>query len=989
MVKSRMNTGENIEGFQIKKITEVPEAGGIFYELEHEKTKAKVGWMKTEDENKTFSITFKTIPEDDTGVFHILEHSVLQGSEKYPLKAPFVELIKGSLNTFLNAMTYPDRTMYPVSSRNAKDFENLMRVYLDAVFHPLLHRDEKIFQQEGWHYECAKEGDVPVYNGVVLNEMRGAQSSVDSLIYNQMQAALFPDTCYRFVSGGTPEAITDLRYEAYRAAHKKYYHPSNSYTVLDGDLDISSMLALLNQVFDEFNQEEKSFAAQMQYAQGMQYATCEYAVEKEGEHQGYLALGYTAGRFDDAKTMLAAKVLVQYLADTNEAPLKKAVLESGIGYDVQAGLMDGILQPFFMITIRNMEPQNRKEAEELVRRVIETIKRDGVDKERLDAILCRVEFAVRERDFGGYPTGLVNAMTIIESWVYGGEPTSGFSVNECVRELRDEIKEDQFIAYLDRIFGENDHCASVLMTPSETLMETTAKKEKNKLAAFWEKCDEEARKAIWDSQTRLKTWQETPNTQKQIGQLPGLSITDIDPKPQSVSLKVLSDGTLWHHADTRGIRYLRLLFPIGSKACNDVSEAAFLAGLIGETALTDCSRTKLQIKKSLAFGSLYAYIEIAKQTAYLCVDVSYLESREQEALDLLWKILSDSVFDAEAVMQSARQQYENGRQAFVTSGHSMAMMHAKAAVSKKAALEEAAGGPVYVMWLKNVLTEIENDPVLFAKKLEQTLQRIVQMPGMLVSVTSDQKEEQYTEKMRKMQLQLIKKQSIKKQSMKMQEMNLRKTNFDSHESSLQELNLQEQNLQESKSAATVFSIAAPVSYCAKAQDMNAFGIENSGKWLVLAKLVSMDYLWNRVRVLGGAYGVGMNTAADGMVSFYSYRDPAPEKSLYTFGQSGAFLREFAKEDPDLTRIIIGTISDTERLYTPRSMAQTADDWYLNGITDETRATRRKEILSVTGQDLDAMSYELDRICENMAVSVVAEAKKLEACDSQLQEIVTV
>lgn len=869
-----MNTGENIEGFQIKKITEVPEAGGIFYELEHEKTKAKVGWMKTEDENKTFSITFKTIPEDDTGVFHILEHSVLQGSEKYPLKAPFVELIKGSLNTFLNAMTYPDRTMYPVSSRNAKDFENLMRVYLDAVFHPLLHRDEKIFQQEGWHYECAKEGDVPVYNGVVLNEMRGAQSSVDSLIYNQMQVALFPDTCYRFVSGGTPEAITDLRYEAYRAAHKKYYHPSNSYTVLDGDLDISSTLALLNQVFDEFNQEEKSFAAQMQCAQGMQYATCEYAVEKEGEHQGYLALGYTAGRFDDAKTMLAAKVLVQYLADTNEAPLKKAVLESGIGYDVQTGLVD-------------------------------------------------------------------------------------------------------------RIFGENDHCASVLMTPSETLMKTTAKKEKNKLTAFWEKCDEEARKAIWDSQTRLKAWQETPNTQKQIGQLPGLSITDIDPKPQSVSLKVLSDGTLWHHADTRGIRYLRLLFPIGSKACNDVSEAAFLAGLIGETALTDCSRTKLQIKKSLAFGSLYAYIEIAKQTAYLCVDVSYLESREQEALDLLWKILSDSVFDAEAVMQSARQQYENGRQAFVTSGHSMAMMHAKAAVSKKAALEEAAGGPVYVMWLKNVLTEIENDPVLFAKKLEQTLQRIVQMPGMLVSVTSDQKEEQYTEKMRKMQLQ-----SIKKQSMKMQEMNLRKTNFDSHELSLQELNLQEQNLQESKSAATGFSIAAPVSYCAKAQDMNAFGIENSGKWLVLAKLVSMDYLWNRVRVLGGAYGVGMNTAADGMVSFYSYRDPAPEKSLYTFCQSGAFLREFAKEDPDLTRIIIGTISDTERLYTPRSMAQTADDWYLNGITDEVRATRRKEILSVTGQDLDAMSYELDRICENMAVSVVAEAKKLEACDSQLQEIVT-
>lgn len=869
-----MNTGENIEGFQIKKITEVPEAGGIFYELEHEKTKAKVGWMKTEDENKTFSITFKTIPEDDTGVFHILEHSVLQGSEKYPLKAPFVELIKGSLNTFLNAMTYPDRTMYPVSSRNAKDFENLMRVYLDAVFHPLLHRDEKIFQQEGWHYECAKEGDVPVYNGVVLNEMRGAQSSVDLLIYNQMQVALFPDTCYRFVSGGTPEAITDLRYEAYRAAHKKYYHPSNSYTVLDGDLDISSTLALLNQVFDEFNQEEKSFAAQMQCAQGMQYATCEYAVEKEGEHQGYLALGYTAGRFDDAKTMLAAKVLVQYLADTNEAPLKKAVLESGIGYDVQTGLVD-------------------------------------------------------------------------------------------------------------RIFGENDHCASVLMTPSETLMKTTAKKEKNKLTAFWEKCDEEARKAIWDSQTRLKAWQETPNTQKQIGQLPGLSITDIDPKPQSVSLKVLSDGTLWHHADTRGIRYLRLLFPIGSKACNDVSEAAFLAGLIGETALTDCSRTKLQIKKSLAFGSLYAYIEIAKQTAYLCVDVSYLESREQEALDLLWKILSDSVFDAEAVMQSARQQYENGRQAFVTSGHSMAMMHAKAAVSKKAALEEAAGGPVYVMWLKNVLTEIENDPVLFAKKLEQTLQRIVQMPGMLVSVTSDQKEEQYTEKMRKMQLQ-----SIKKQSMKMQEMNLRKTNFDSHELSLQELNLQEQNLQESKSAATGFSIAAPVSYCAKAQDMNAFGIENSGKWLVLAKLVSMDYLWNRVRVLGGAYGVGMNTAADGMVSFYSYRDPAPEKSLYTFCQSGAFLREFAKEDPDLTRIIIGTISDTERLYTPRSMAQTADDWYLNGITDEVRATRRKEILSVTGQDLDAMSYELDRICENMAVSVVAEAKKLEACDSQLQEIVT-
>ncbi|MCQ2554875.1 MAG: insulinase family protein [Clostridia bacterium] len=948
-----METGKTYSGFYLKRIEDVPEALGTFHEFEHIKTGLKLAWFKTEDTNKTFSITFKTVPEDSTGVFHILEHSCLQGSEKYPLKAPFVELIKNSLNTFLNAMTFPDKTMYPVSSRDQKDFENLVSVYMDAVFNPLLHENENIFLQEGWHYEY--EDDAPKYNGVVLNEMRGATSSVDSMMMDALTEVLYDGTCYMYSSGGNPKNIPDLTYEKFKETHKRFYHPSNAYIILDGDL--ASSIERLLQFFDseylsKYEKKDNDFEITYVDGKGHIEETREYAVQDEDDESCYLIQGYCDRDCTDLKRAFSTQIWIEYLTGSNASPLTHEILKAGLAEDVVGGYMDGMLQPFAFIKVRNMKKENRAEVEKKIREVIEKTRKAPLDREQLEAIITQYEFASKERDYGGEPVGLVNSMIIMESWLYDMDPVARL-VSDCYfKGMREEIADGTFAKYLD-IFLENEHTASVLMTPSATYLKDLEEAEKKRLEDFNMSLSEDERNALKEKQNNLKNWQSVPNTPEELKVLPTLKLSEIGLDPMKVNTEILDDFTIYHREATKGIKYLRLFTPITEFSDSDIPILSFTASLFGDLRLKDTDRFTLEMLQRRTFGyntvafNIYQKIgEYDKAYIQSVCDFSYLKEKEDEAVSLMKKIITETDFtDIETIKELLDQQKEVCEQSKIKSGHRLALTRARASVSEKERLSELSNGITFCDWVSDAVKLAEENPEKLISDFERARDMLFgEINNMKVSLTSDEDGNGYTEKMKEIFRSEKKNVEIKEEE---------RITYKEYE---------------------FVPIPAKVSFAAAATSMKFTNAKNSGAWLVYSKLASMDYLWNRVRVQGGAYGTGMSAGIDGTVAFYSYRDPEPDNSLKVFKEVPGYIREFAETDPDLTGIIIGTISDTEPLTTPYSAGKMGDAWYFMGLTDEMRKERRKDILSTSKEDLLRISDDLEKLSEKMYQVIVGQKK---------------
>lgn len=1002
-----MQINDMIHGFALRQITQVKEADGVFYEMEHVKTGARLGWLSTGDENKTFSITFKTIPENNTGVFHILEHSVLQGSRRYPIKAPFVELIKGSMNTFLNAMTFPDKTMFPVSSRNEKDFDNLMRVYLDSVFFPLIYQNENIFLQEGWHYESEAPGQCPFYNGVVLNEMRGANSSVDSLIFNKMQGLLFPGNGYQYVSGGNPDAIVDLTYEQFKDTHSRFYHPSNAIILLDGAMDIEKVLGIIDQEYlSLFDKVEKEFPLPYQIGDGLVSETYDYAIEDASNpNQGYLGLGYVAGSFDEVKKLMAVRILADYLAGNNDAPLCKAVLSRELGFDVSAQLVDSMLQPFLMVVVRNMNPDSRVELERVISQTLQEVKAAGLPKEQLDAILCQHEFAAKERDFGGYPAGLINSMNILDSWLYGGDPTANLKLEACFAELHNEIEAGAFDQYLEEILLDNQHTASVLMNPSTAFLEEEAMKEQARLEAFFAGCSESDQAELWEKQEQLKTYQARPNTPEECECLPGLALSDISEEPVAVDLKVLADGTLWHHGATKGIRYLRMYLQLDDVTEEELTEYSFLTGLYGSLPLTDMDKTTLDMKIRRTFGYFAVPTNVIAQAgagdqakAYACVEFSYLAEKEEEALELAEAILKKTDFSQVSYLSEILfQQQEGCLQTMIMDGHNMAMLQAKAAVSQIGKLENANDGPVYANWINMAIGAISTDGEGFCKHIVAMAEKMFTAGNVIVSMTSDGEERGYAEVAEKL-LPLNPGKEIEVPAMPMISEEgivgdmlddiVGDMTYDMVDNMTDDMidNMTDNMISDMTGIMlsegmpdNYIVIPAPIAYCAMAGNLTGLPHINTGAWNVLSKLASMDYLWTKIRVQGGAYGAGMSVGYDGMASFYTYRDPNPKASVEIFKEVADYIMEYCDTNPDLTRIIIGSISATEQLMTPSTMGRFSDICYLSGLSDQARKERRMQILATTSSQLKGLAAELKSAMDAMEYCIVANPEVINEC----------
>ena len=458
---------KHIQGFTVTKEKELPELNAVLYQMTHDKTGLGLVWLKRDEENKTFGIAFQTLPWDDTGVFHILEHSVLCGSDKYPVKEPFVELMKSSMNTFLNALTFQDKTMYPIASRNDKDFVNLMRVYLDAVFCPLIYSKPEIFYQEGWHYELDDNGNAS-YKGVVFNEMKGAYASADRQVRGNLNRLMFPDSPYGYESGGDPASIPDLTYEAFIDSHRRFYAPSNAYVFLDGDLDIEKTLGIINNEYlCKYERTERMAPPVMQAAVANQFeGEYELAAGEALEGKTRLSFGKVIGTFADREKLTATEILARVLCGTNQSPLPKAILSAGLAEEVKMHVNDGMLQPWLMLDIKNIKEENLAAVEEMVSSKLRELADTGLDHAQLEAVMANTEFKLRERDFGYYPQGLVFGFNVMESWLYGGEPEANLEVGDLFVNLKRKMEAGYFEELVRELLLNNPHSAKVVLRPS-------------------------------------------------------------------------------------------------------------------------------------------------------------------------------------------------------------------------------------------------------------------------------------------------------------------------------------------------------------------------------------------------------------------------------------------------------------------------------------------------------------------------------------------
>lgn len=950
-----MNKNDRIHGFLVERVVPLAELDGTLYEMVHEKTGLKLCWLRRPEENKTFAITFRTLPWNDTGVFHILEHSVLCGSDKYPVKEPFVELMKNSMNTFLNALTFPDKTMYPISSRNDKDYLNLMRVYLDAVFCPAIYHKPEIFRQEGWHYEFDENGK-PSYKGVVFNEMKGAFADADELCGVLAERALFPDTPYGYVSGGDPESIPDLSYEEFIGAHRKFYSPSNGFVLLDGDLDLDAVLTILDEEymakFDR-GQEVPVPALQKPVDGGTQTATYEVGPEEDETGKTRLGYGFVAGDFSEREKQTALSVLADVLCGDNMAPVSRAILDKKLAAAVTMYLSDSNQQPWMALNLRDLEAQNCDEAEKVLFTELERQAAGALDHDRVKASLANWEFKMRERDFGSYPLGLILGFQVMDSWLYGGKPESKLEVGDLFQNLRRKLDEGYFEDLIRETFLHNPHKCKVVLDPSKTAGEARRQREADRLARESAAWTEEQKRELLAQQEALEAWQHSEDTPENLAKLPRLTLEDIygDPEDQPTEKVTLSGiPMLLHRVETGGISYVNLYFDAEGCGREDLSRLAFLCELLGQVDTERSTAEDLANRTRLLCGNLgFRVMPYRKEAGgfgvKLCASFSALDQNLGEALALVVELLTETKLEGQesTVRDLLRQAKIQQFQSIVMGGHAVARERACAQMQPYYVAQECVSGYEYYDWLRTQ----DNDwnYAVLTGALTTLYRQVVDGTRLTASLTGhDTGAETLAAG-----LERLPKGTHRDGGVELAPWGLRREGI---------------------------AIPADIAFAARMGDLGRY----DGKVALATKILTLSYLWNVIRVQGGAYGVWMLTSSQGLAGCLSFRDPNAKASLEKYLGCGDFLRQFCAAKPDLTGAIIGTVSDASPLLTPRMRGQVADQYYWEGLTYETRCQRRRELLSATVEDILALAEPLDRALENSGICVVGGQNQLEGCD---------
>ena len=942
-----MKINDIVHGFQILNIRELPDTHGTLYEMKHVKTGAQLIWHARKDDNKTFAITFKTIPSDDTGVFHILEHSVLNGSAKYPVREPFVELLKGSMQTFLNAFTYPDKTMYPVSSRNEKDFMNLMSVYMDAVFHPAIYTNPNIFYQEGWHYEIREKEADPVYKGVVLNEMKGAFSSVDESIVDELNRMLFADNCYQYVSGGDPAFITDLSYEQFLATHKKFYNPSNASVWLDVDIEIRKVLEFLDEeYFSKYEKEDFDFTIPMQEVTPSctHEITYELAPGDAEEDRTQIAIAKIVSSFDNIEKNLAWAALSNMLVANNESPLKKSFIEKGLCEDVELELYDGIQQPWAVLVLRNTDRSKFDVLKEELKMVSDSLLHNGIDHEQIIATINQMEFRYREKH---EPAGLMYGQRAMEAWLYDGDPAQNLNIGSVFDSLRAKVEE----GYYEKLWEEflcGGNLKTVIAVPSKTLGAERQQKEEQKLLAKKKEWGDTISSYIALNE-KLDVWQATPDTPEQLATLPRLSLSDISEKPFRLYTEERNSNGIpiyLHPVEDTGIVYFTLFFSLGGVTADMLPSVGLWSYLFTNLPTKEHTVEQLQgaIRKDIGLLNFFvdAYTPTGERES--CIPVigvtcSVLKQNMKKAIDLIQEILYDTVFEPDAILSLLKQDNEDFRQGMIANGHNLAMRRTAAHYSAEGVFREMVGGYASGLYEKRLEEHYEEEKNQLMQDFQLYSDVIFVKERMTASVTGEENLPLLEELMSHI-----------------------------HSGEGMRAKMRYPFLKDKKE---YLVIPGGVSYSSCGNNVFDLGATVDPRMNVVSHLLTYDYLWSEVRVKGGAYGTGFTFSATGTMQTYSYRDPDTNNALQAYRSAGAHLKDLSKDTSfDLTQMIIGSLASGEPLLSPAAAVRLADVWQFRGVTYEQRCMNRQLILQMTTEQLGEFSDLLSRGMAEGAVCII-------------------
>lgn len=926
--------------------------------LRHKKSGARIAILSNNDDNKVFYIGFRTPPEDETGVPHIIEHTTLCGSKKFPVKDPFIELAKGSLNTFLNAMTYPDKTVYPIASCNDQDFKNLMDVYLDAVFNPNITKYEEIFKQEGWHYELTGKDDELKINGVVYNEMKGAYSSPDEVLSSQIYRSLFPDNTYSKDSGGNPEYIPKLTYEAYLDFYHKYYHPSNSYIYLYGDMDVVERLEWLDKEYLSLYDYKKvnSEINKQPAFDKIKNVEAQYSITMDDsqENKTYLSYNRVVGDTLDEMLYQAFDVLDYALVSSPGAPVKQALIDAGIGDDVYGSYDAGILQPVFSFVAKNANASQADEFESIIENTLKEVVKTGINKEALLAGINSSEFKFREADFGQFPKGLLFGLNCLDSWLF--DDMKPFIHLECLgtfAKLRKAVDTDYFEKLIQEYLLDNTHGSSVTVKPKRGLgnerEEALAKELSDYKASL---SDEEIKKLIEDTE-HLKKYQEEPSSDEDLRKLPMLTRADMkkNAMPFSNIEDELSDvKVVRHDIESNGIDYISFLFDAGDFAQSELGYLGFFTNALGLVSTEKYSYTDLANATNIYTGGIStgtaSHPDIKDRNNFvfkLEVKLKVLEKNLDKALELMEQMLLSSDFtDTKRLGELVAQIKARLQANLSSSGHLVAAMRSMSSFSRYALYQDELKGIAFYRSICHIEKELSESPKSVSDKLAAIAKKLFARNRMLISFTGNN--EAYGNA----------KPSLEKVIAGFDKMSAVGNQAEVHFNTAKE----------------AFIDASQIQYVAKTGDFICDGYEYTGALRLLRIILSYDYLWINVRVKGGAYGCMNTFLRSGESYFVSYRDPNLSDTLDVYDRIPEYIKSFSPDERDMTKYIIGTFSALDTPMNPEAKGSRSLSAYLEGITYEQIQKERNEILNAQPEDIRRLADLVEAVLKKDSICVI-------------------
>lgn len=950
--------GTTYHGFLLEESMPLEEIHAHGYLFTHKKSGARLCYLASQDNNKVFSITFKTPPRDDTGVAHILEHSVLCGSEKYAAKDPFNELAKGSLNTFLNAMTYPDKTMYPIASCNEKDFRNMMDVYLDAVFHPNIYHKKGIFLQEGWRLE--KQGDTRTATGVVFNEMKGALSDPESRLAGAISKSIFGESTYGFESGGDPSAIVDLTYEDFLNYHREWYHPSNAYLYLYGNMGIMSCLEHIDQAYlKEYQKTE-----QLPVIKGTtvpaenkeRYET--FPAENEADEKGYFAYNFKIGHCADTRENLALQILGYLLLETNASPLKNALRDAGICEEAEGYFDSSTYETVYSVIGKNGKKEDFPRFCTIVEDVLKEAAENGFEKELLKSSLKKMEFLLREEDYGSRPKGLVYHTRQMKSWLHGEDPLSCLKVITVFLSLKEEIEKGFLQRLIEEKFLKNTETTKLCFMPEWGKQEKEDEEFRNKIETRLSTMSEKQKEDLEKDDMALADFQNTADTPEILAQIPLLKREDIDLLPMAVPRKEITVSDceiLYLPMESEGILYGQIQFSTDFEE-EELYYVGLLTEVLGRLDTKKTSFSEIAAKTDRVFGGFSMSNDIYSKnwTEYLpfmTLNFKILKDDLAEGIDFIKEILLETDYaKTDSLLKIVKTAKLKGEMYFQNQAHSTAIFRSRGALSAGAAAKERTSGIAYYQFLCEIEKKLQTEPAAVAEQLQRIAEKVLIKEHMRASIGCKESDwKVFSEAIAKMREYLPHgKKAVKK------------VPFSPH--------FRKEG----------FRISSKVQYNIKTWDLSLGNIPYSGKMQVLKTIITLEYLWNQIRVQGGAYGCGCNFQRNGGVYFYSYRDPNLRKTYEVYNALCDKINHFHADEREMSKYIIGTINRFDQPKTNGELLDYGTALYFTGVTEEMRQQERTEILNVTEKDICQYAELLRQIADTENICTIGGEEILNA-----------